>query len=405
MSVSLSVSGRGRCICRRLFAGLAAFAWLAVAAGAATAQTFQTAADFAILMDARTRGILFAKAPDAPMVPASLVKIMTAAVVFEEIKAGRLSLEDTFIVSENAWRRGGAPSGGSTMFAIVNSRVSVADLLRGLIVQSGNDAAIALAEGIAGTEENFARLMNERARAIGLRNSTFRNATGYADPEQRTTARDLAQLSLYLVENFPDLYAIFGEREFTWNKIRQQNRNPLLAMDIGADGLKTGNLAESGYGLVGSAVRDGQRLVVVLNGLPNARERANEGRKLIDWGFNNFETRELFRSGEVIDEAQVYGGAKGRVPLLAREAVRVLVPRGTSDRLDVKVVYRGPLRAPVAAGMEVGHLRVTRDDVDALVVPLYTGEAVESGSLSQRAFDALFELSTGAIRDALSKLL
>ncbi|WP_276199638.1 D-alanyl-D-alanine carboxypeptidase family protein [Chelatococcus sp. XZ-Ab1] len=400
----LSVSGFGRSIGRRLIAVFLALACLA-AAGTAAAQTFQTSADFAILMDARTRGILFAKAPDAPMVPASLVKVMTAAVVFEEIKAGRLSLEDTFAVSENAWRRGGAPSGGSTMFAIVNSRVPIADLLRGLIVHSGNDAAIALAEGIAGTEENFARLMNERAKAIGLRNSTFRNATGYADPEQRTTARDLAELSLYLVENFPDLYAIFGEREFTWNKIRQQNRNPLLAMDIGADGLKTGNLAESGYGLVGSAVRDGQRLVVVLNGLPNARERGNEGRKLLDWGFNNFETRELFKSGEVIDQAQVYGGARGRVPLLAREAVRVLVPRGTSDRLDVKVVYRGPLRAPVAAGMEVGHLRVTRDDVDALVVPLYTGEAVESGSLSQRAFDALFELSTGAIRDALSKLL
>nr|WP_183316360.1 D-alanyl-D-alanine carboxypeptidase family protein [Chelatococcus caeni] len=400
----LSVSGFGRSIGRRLIAVFLALACLA-AAGTATAQTFQTSADFAILMDARTRGILFAKAPDTPMVPASLVKVMTAAVVFEEIKAGRLSLEDTFAVSENAWRRGGAPSGGSTMFAIVNSRVPIADLLRGLIVHSGNDAAIALAEGIAGTEENFARLMNERAKAIGLRNSTFRNATGYADPEQRTTARDLAELSLYLVENFPDLYAIFGEREFTWNKIRQQNRNPLLAMDIGADGLKTGNLAESGYGLVGSAVRDGQRLVVVLNGLPNARERGNEGRKLLDWGFNNFETRELFKSGEVIDQAQVYGGARGRVPLLAREAVRVLVPRGTSDRLDVKVVYRGPLRAPVAAGMEVGHLRVTRDDVDALVVPLYTGEAVESGSLSQRAFDALFELSTGAIRDALSKLL
>ncbi|MBB4016299.1 D-alanyl-D-alanine carboxypeptidase (penicillin-binding protein 5/6) [Chelatococcus caeni] len=404
MSVLLSVSGFGRSIGRRLIAVFLALACLA-AAGTATAQTFQTSADFAILMDARTRGILFAKAPDTPMVPASLVKVMTAAVVFEEIKAGRLSLEDTFAVSENAWRRGGAPSGGSTMFAIVNSRVPIADLLRGLIVHSGNDAAIALAEGIAGTEENFARLMNERAKAIGLRNSTFRNATGYADPEQRTTARDLAELSLYLVENFPDLYAIFGEREFTWNKIRQQNRNPLLAMDIGADGLKTGNLAESGYGLVGSAVRDGQRLVVVLNGLPNARERGNEGRKLLDWGFNNFETRELFKSGEVIDQAQVYGGARGRVPLLAREAVRVLVPRGTSDRLDVKVVYRGPLRAPVAAGMEVGHLRVTRDDVDALVVPLYTGEAVESGSLSQRAFDALFELSTGAIRDALSKLL
>jgi len=405
MSGLSSVSSFGRSIGRRLAAVVLALAWLAAAVGGAAAQSFQTSADFAILMDARTRGILFAKAPDAPMVPASLVKVMTAAVVFEEIKAGRLSLDDAFTVSENAWRRGGAPSGGSTMFAVVNSRVPVVDLLRGLIVHSGNDAAIALAEGIAGTEENFARLMNERARAIGLRNSTFRNATGYADPEQRTTARDLAQVSLYLIENFPDLYALFGEREFTWNKIRQQNRNPLLAMDIGADGLKTGNLTESGYGLVGSAVRDGQRLVVVLNGLPNARERANEGRKLLDWGFNNFETRELFKSGEVIDQAQVYGGARGRVPLLAREAVRVLVPRGTSDRLDVKVVYRGPLRAPVAAGMEVGHLRVTRDDVDALVVPLYTGEAVESGSLSQRAFDALFELSTGAIRDALSKLL
>lgn len=405
MSVISSVAGSSRFVRRLLLSGLLVLAWLAAAAGAARAQTFQTSAEFAILMDAQTRGVLYAKAPDAPMIPASLAKLMTAAVVFEEIKAGRLSLDDTFVISENAWRRGGAPSGGSTMFAVVNSRVSVADLLRGLIVQSGNDAAIALAEGIAGTEENFARLMNERAKAIGLRSSTFRNATGYSDPEQRTTARDLAVLSLYLIENFPDLYPIFGEREFTWNKIRQQNRNPLLAMEIGADGLKTGNLPESGYGLVGSAVRDGRRLVVVLNGLRNARDRANEGRKLLEWGFNNFETREIFKVGEVISEAQVYGGARGRVPLVAREPVRVLVPRGASDRLDVKVVYRGPLKAPVAAGTQVAELRVTRDEVDALVLPLYTGEAVESGSLSQRAFDALFELGTGAIRDALSKLL
>src|SRR5919112_5884863 len=222
-----------------------------------------------------------------------MAKTMAAEVVFSQLKSGRLSMDTEFTVSENAWRKGGGGSGGSSMFAKVNTPVRLEDLLRGLIVQSGNDAAIAIAEGIAGTEENFARMMNERAKQIGLTKSTFRNATGYGDPAQKVTVRDLAKLALHIIDTYPDLYKIFGERDFTWNKIRQQNRNPLLAMGIGADGLKTGHTRDAGYGLVGSAVQNGLRLIVVVNGLKTASERANEARKLLEWGFRGFESRVL----------------------------------------------------------------------------------------------------------------
>jgi D-alanyl-D-alanine carboxypeptidase (penicillin-binding protein 5/6) len=371
----------------------------------ARAQEFQTAAPTAILMDAGSHAVLFEKNADELTAPASMAKVMTAEVVFNEIKNGRLNFNSEFVVSENAWRKGGSGSGGSSMFAKVNAPVRLEDLLRGLIVQSGNDAAIALAEGIAGTEDNFARMMNERAKQIGLSKSTFRNATGYGHPEQKVTVRDLAKLALYVIETYPDLYKMFGEREFTWNKIRQQNRNPLLFADIGADGLKTGNIDESGYGLIGSAIQNNQRLIVVVNGLKTAKDRATESRKLLDWGFRAFESQQLFAEGQVVGEAQVFGGNMRSLPLVAKKPVRVLVPRGDGERVTARIVYSGPLKAPIQKGAEVARLQVSRGDMQALDMPLYANEDVQQGTLSQRALDGLLEFSTGWVRRAFSSLV
>jgi D-alanyl-D-alanine carboxypeptidase (penicillin-binding protein 5/6) len=290
------------------------------------------------------------------------------------------------------------------MFAKVNSRIRLEELLRGLIVQSGNDAAIAIAEGVSGTEENFAQVMNQRAVQIGLTKSTFRNATGYSDPYQKVTVRDLAKLALYIIETYPDLYKMFGEREFTWNKIRQQNRNPLLTMGIGADGLKTGNLEESGYGLLGSAVQNGQRLIVVVNGMKTAKDRATETRKLLDWGFRAFEPHQLFAEGQVLGEAQVFGGDQRSLPLVSPKPVRVLVRRGDGERLSARIVYTGPLKAPIQKGAEVARLRVNRGDMQALEMPLYANADIKEGNLTQRAMDGLLEFSTGWVRRAVSSV-
>lgn len=376
-----------------------------LAPGSARAQGFQTLAPTAILIDAESQAVLFEKNADEPVAPASMAKTMTVEILFNEIKNGRISMDTEFTISENAWRKGGAGSGGSAMFAKVNSSVRVEDLLRGIIVQSGNDASIAVAEGIAGTEENFARMMNERAKQLGMTNTTFRNATGYGHPEQKVSVRDLAKLALHIIETYPDLYKIFGEREFTWNKIRQQNRNPLLAMEIGADGLKTGNIDEAGYGLIGSAVQNGQRLVLVVNGLKTAKDRANESRKLLEWGFRAFESRQLFAEGQVVGEVQVFGGDRRSLPLVAKKPVRVLVNRGESERVSARIVYTGPLKAPVKKGTEVAKLRVDRGDMQALEMPLYANEDVQVGTLSQRALDGLLEMSTGWVRNAFSSLV
>lgn len=378
-------------------------ALLALAPLAARAQAFQSAAPYAVLLDSGSGAVLYEKAADELMVPASMAKIATALVAFQEIAQGKMTLETEISISENAWRKGGGVSGGSTMFAIVHSRVKLGDLLQGLIVQSGNDAAIALAEAVAGDEASFARIMTERVRALGLAKSVYRNATGMADPEQKVTARELARLSDHLIKTYPELYRIFGQRDFTWNKIKQSNRNPLLAMDIGADGLKTGNIDETGYGMVGSAVQRGQRLIVVVNGLKNARDRANEARKLLEWGFRSFEQRQIFAEGEAVGEASVYGGEKGRIALKARGPVSLLVPRGSSERLAARIVYRGPLQAPVAEGAEVARLLVTRGEVKTLEIPLYAAETVSVGSLQQRALDALLEAATGWVRKAFKR--
>ena len=395
---------------RSVLACVSAAALLATACGpvgplarAAQAEVFQTIAPFAFLIDAATGTVLFEKNPDGPMSPASTAKILTAEVVFHEIKEGRLKLDDLFVVSENAWKRGGASSGGSSMFAALNSRIRVEDLIRGLVIQSGNDAAIALAEGVAGSEGAFATLMNRRAAEIGMTNSRFTNPWGRGDPEQKVTPRDMARLAAYVIRTYPDFYRYFGEGEFTWNKIRQLNRNPLLTMNIGADGLKTGDIAESGFGLVGSAVQNGERLIVVVNGLRTGRDRANESLKLLSWGFRAFEPKALFDAGEVIGSVPVYGGTPGDVPLVADTAVALLVPRGSGERLSGKIVYTGPLVAPIEKGQKVAQLKILRGGSELLSMPLQAAEAVAVGSLPHRALDAGLELVTGTVRRNFTK--
>lgn len=369
----------------------------------AHAQTFQTVAKWAILMDADTGSVLFQKAPDEQMSPASMVKVMTAELVYREIAEGRLTLASKMVVSENAWRTGGALSRGSTMFAKLNDEISVGDLLRGLLVLSGNDSAIVLAEGIAGTEEAFVGMMNKRAQQLNMRDTRFANAWGKFDERQKTTARDLAKLAIHVVKTYPELYKIFGEKEFTWNKIKQQNRNPLLGMDIGADGLKTGNIDDSGYGLVGSAVRDDQRLILVVNGLANARARADESRKLLTWGFRAFDRKDVFKAGEEIGTASVYGGDMGRVPLVSKIPIRLMIPRGSNERISGRIEYTGPLIAPIEEGRRVAWLRIYRGKSVALEAPLYTAVEIKTGPLYSRALDALFEYSAALVRKYVFK--
>ena len=377
---------------------------LGIGASRAAAQGFQTQAEQAILIDADSGTVLFEKNADQPFSPASMAKVMTAEILFKEMRQGRLNADSEFVISENAWRRGGASAGGSSMFAQLNSKIKLPDLLRGIIVQSGNDASIAAAEAVGGSEENFARMMTDRARELGMTKSVFMNATGYGHPEQKVTARELALLALDVIETYPEEYKIYGEREFTWNKIRQQNRNPLLTMNVGADGLKTGFLQESGYALTASAVQNGQRLVLVVSGLKTANDRANETRKLLDWGFRAFEARQLFAAGAPVGEARVFGGDRGSVPLVAKKPVRLLMPRGSNDRILARIVYQGPVPAPIQEGAPIGRLKVLRGEVQALDIPLYAGEAVGTGSVPQRAVDALLELGTGLVRRASASL-
>lgn len=381
------------------------FLWLVPGLGAgaqdAAAQNFETRAAQAFLMDAETGAVLFAKNADDLMVPASMTKIMTVEVIAEEMRRGRIDADTEFVISEDAWRRGGAPSRGSTMFAELGSAITLWDLLRGIIIHSGNDASIAAAETIAGSEGAFGRMMTQRARELGLTRSFFTNSTGFHDPDQVTTARELALLTRHFIETSPEIYALYGEEEFTWNNIRQRNRNPLLTMGIGADGVKTGFVSESGYGLVGSAVQLDQRLIVVVNGLENARDRALAARRLLEWGFRAFEPRTLFQADEEVGSARVFGGEINYVPLVASRDVRVLLPRGTDERISARIVYRGPLEVPVRAGEEVAVLRVMRGDTLALEMPLLAAQDVGEGTLTQRALDALWELGSGAVRRAI----
>lgn len=359
------------------------------------AQTYDSSAPFAILVDAASGTVLYEKNADDLMAPASMAKLMLVEYVFHQLKTGRLSMTDEFVISENAWRRGGASSGGSTMFAKLDSSVPMADLLRGIIVQSGNDACIAVAEGLAGSEIAFSDVMNDRATAIGMKSSTFRNSTGLPDPDQRVTARDLSILARKIVLDYPEYYPIFAEPEFEWNGIKQRNRNPLLTAGIGADGLKTGYTSESGYGLVGSAISNDQRLIVVVNGLETSRARAQEARNLLNWGFRTFRQLTLFEDDEVVALASVFGGTKRRVALKADGPIRVMIARSSTDSLKGRAVYTGPIEAPVESGKMVGALRIYQDERLIQETPLYTAEEIGVGEVHQRALDALSELLLG----------
>jgi len=361
-------------------------------------------APHAILIEAEQGSVLYEHNPDQLIYPASLAKLMTAEYVFHLLREGKIKLSDEYTVSEDAWRRGGAPSRSSTMFAKLHSQISVDDLLHGVIIQSANDACIVLAEAIAGNELEFGDRLTKRAREIGLAKSTFTNSNGLPDPGEQVTTRELALLARYIILHYPKFYPLFGQRDFTWNNINQRNRNPLLGMSIGADGLKTGFTKEAGYGLVGSAVVNGMRLIVVVNGEKTAKERAEDAKKLLEWGFRNFEPRILFASGQTIGSAKVFGGAEGHVPLVAKAPVRVMVPKNGDARLIARIVYTGPVPAPVAKGQQIGKVKVWRNDNVVLEMPLQAAAPVTKGNLSQRAFDAVSELVIALFRAGAQRL-
>lgn len=336
------------------------------------AQSVDTPATHALMIDAATGAVLFEKNADVPMPPASMSKLMTLLMVFERLEDGSIGLEDTMRVSEAAWRMG-----GSRMFVEHNSRVPVEDLLRGVIIQSGNDASVVFAEGLSGSEEAFADEMNSRAAELGLTGSTFRNATGWPDPEHRTTARDLTKIAARIINGFPEYYAIFQEKEFTYNNIKQGNRNPLLYKDIGADGLKTGHTEESGYGLVASAERKGRRLILVVNGMESVNERSREGERLLDMGFRDFNNYPLFVADAVVEDAQVWLGAEATVPLVIEEDVLLTLSRKTRRDMTVTVSYESPVSAPIAKGARLAELRIEGPNMEPVVRDLVAGVAVD----------------------------
>ena len=355
----------------------------------APAQAIETIAREAILMDMTTGEVLFEKNADEPMAPASMSKMMTAYMVFERLRDERLSLDDTFYVSETAWRKGGAKSGSSTMFLEPGTRVRAEDLIRGIIVQSGNDASIVIAEVLASSEEAFALEMNRRAQELGLRNSTFKNATGWPDPGHVTTARDLAILAIRTIEDFPEYYHYYMEKEFTYNGIRQINRNPLIYKDIGVDGLKTGHTADSGYGLAASAKRSDRRLILVVNGLLSRKARGREPERLLEWGFREFNNYTLFEAGDTVSEADVWLGRDTFVPLLIEEDLVITLARKARLGMKVTVEYEGPKPAPIAKGDRLAKLVVTVPEREPLEVPLVAGADVERLSLFGRLGAAL----------------
>jgi len=393
----------GLLVCALAFA-TAAYAANNSVQGAKKDEGFNTEAPTAILVEANSGSVLFEKNADELRAPSSMMKLMTVEVVFHAIKQGELKLTDEFKVSENAWRKGGAPAGGSTMFAAIHSNVPVDDLLHGAIIQSGNDSCMVLAEGIAGGEKAFAEMMTKRARELGLTRSTFGNSTGLPDPDNKMTVRELAQLARHLIHAYPEFYKLFGQQEFTWNKIRQQNRNPLLKSLEGADGLKTGYTKEGGYGMVGSAVQNGTRLIVAINGLEDKNDRAAEAKKLLEWGFRNFETRTLFAAKAPVGSAKVFGGTQRWVRVATTEPVRVMVQKNGNDKLLARIVYAGPVRAPIEAGQRIGTIKVWRGANVAVEEPLYALDSVATGTTMQRAFDGASELMIGMFRAGIEKL-
>jgi D-alanyl-D-alanine carboxypeptidase (penicillin-binding protein 5/6) len=348
-----------------------------------------TAAPYAYILDGDTGLPLYSKKGDEPMVPASMSKLMLYYMVFERIKAGRLAMTDEFTVSEHAWRTGGAGTDGSTMFLPIHSKVTVQDLLKGAVIVSGNDACIVLAEGLFGSEEAFARQATAKGKELGLTNSVFANSTGLEDPRHRMSAHDIAVLAFRLIKDFPEFYPMFSEPEFTFNKTRQYNRNPLLRELDGADGVKTGHLSVSGYGLVGSAVREGKRRIIVLNGLTSETERKKEGPRVMRSAFLDFTSATLVKKGAQVAVADVWLGEQAQVPLLASEEYAIGLHLDAVEKIKGEVVYKGPLYAPVKEGDVVGELIITAPGTQARRIPVTAGATVNQQSFFGKAMIGL----------------
>ena len=355
------------------------------------APPMETPARQAFLLDAKTGTALLEKNADTPMPPASMSKLMTIYMLFERMKEGRLSLTDTFPVSEGAWRKT-----GSKMFVQINSRVTVEDLIRGIVVQSGNDACIVVAEGLAGTEAAFAEQMTKRGRELGLRNSIFKNATGWPEPGHYMTARDLAILAQRVIEDFPQWYHYFSEPDFTFNGIKQGNRNPLVYKNMGVDGLKTGHTEESGYGLTASANRNGRRLILVLNGLGGPNERSRESERLIEWGYREFGAYTLAKPGDVVDEVPVWLGAAKAVPATVEKEFAVTLDRQARREMKVSVQYDGPVPAPIKKGARVGTILVTAPGGKTAEQPLVAAQDIEQRGIFGRIGAAIGYFVWGA---------
>ena len=400
MRVAAGISGRG---IGRAMAALLALVMLSLGAvaGSALAQApastdMTTRAKQAILLDANTGAVLFQNNADELAPPASMSKLMTLAVIFRALKEGRLKPEDEILFSVNAWRTGGAPSGTSAMFVPVNTKEPLSEVLKGIVIQSGNDACIAVAEAMAGTEAAFAKMMTDEARKLGLTKSTFRNSTGLYDAEHLMTARELGLLARHLIQDYPEQYPLFAEREYRYRKHRFFNRNPLLALDLGVDGLKTGYIKEAGYGLVASAKQEGRRVILVINGMEDAQARRNEAARLIEWGFKGFADFKLFDAEEVVGRARVWGGDRMYVPLVGASEITVLLPKAQSgQRLSAQIVYNSPLKAPIKKGDVIARLRVTTASQTMNEVPLAAGEDVPLAGTMRRGLDTLVHMAFG----------
>jgi D-alanyl-D-alanine carboxypeptidase (penicillin-binding protein 5/6) len=352
---------------------------LGLATAVESADAFESEARTALAVDHATGMVLYAKNADVAMPPASMSKLMTLYMLFEAIRDGRVTTETEFTVSPRA-----QAMGGSRMFVEAGTSVPVIDLIRGIIVHSGNDACVVVAEALAGTEEAFAEAMTRRARELGMNETTLKNSSGWPEEGHLMSAEDLVLLSRRIIDDFPEFYALFDETEYTWNGITQQNRNPLLNAGIGADGLKTGHTAEAGYGLAGSAIQDGQRIVFMLSGLDNASERRAEATALVKWAFGAFDTVRYFGAGDPVAEAEVWMGQADRVSLVAPRDLQMLVPRSARNGLTARVVYDGPVEAPVAAGQVLGHLVVEAPGIETVRFDLTAGTDVPRGGFGAR---------------------
>lgn len=369
--------------------------------------SINTAAREALLIDFETGTVLFSKNASEAMPPSSMSKLMTTVMIFDRLKDGSLSLDDTFRTSENAWRKGGAASGGSTMFLEPNSEVRVEDLLRGIIVQSGNDACIVVAEGLMGSEEAFALAMNRRAAEIGLTGSHFANSTGLPDEQHYVTSHDMATLARHIILNYPEYYSIYAEEKFSYNGITQSNRNPLLYTMGGADGLKTGHTSVAGYGLTASAVMDDRRQVLVINGAESVQSRATEAEKLMTWGFRNFVNRQLFTAGETVTDAELWLGTADSVSLVLENDLKLTLPRRADSSMEVKVTYSGPIPAPVTKGQELAKLVISGPDIQTLELPLVAAADVDRrgffGRIGAAAHHLLFGFAKETAAEATSQ--